>query len=812
MGYATDVGRGSEFNQDKLGFYRPDDPRLANLAGSIYVVADGMGTRERGSALADQAIRALVRAYYAAVRDHGPAEALAVAMGAADRSLRQSLTENPDPGDAGVTVAALVVRGEEVIAGHAGDCRAYLVRDGTAYRLTDDSAITSYLGRGTAPEPAISDRVAIGPGDRILLCTDGLHQLVPEEQVGSVVAGHGAQEAADKLIGLANGRGGWDNITAVVVAPFATAATAPRPVPPPAAPTATEIPWRTVALVTAPILLVAALVLLVPWSSIGQQLSQVRLGGVSPAATLVAAVTLVPESTVPPTPTEPPTPTAPTVVLLIDLSLETADNARQYALSNGLELEEVKQYSATVQPGFVISQSPRQGAELKPGDTLQIAVSLGPPPPPTRAPVRRPIVAPTVAPPSPTLVLAPTTVPSPTPVPVDPDDDKPKPRPTQPPPPAPTDKPEPPTPKPDLPTPKPEPTDLPLGAPAASQAKIEPGRVRGLAAPAPMPAPAVAAPMATSWWSRIRSVLTDIAAGVMRALTPGDDMTRAPAPAGVASAGSPVRPMAPFTSTLTATPVLTPTVTVTATATLTATVAATATLTNTATATLTSTATVTTTATSTLTPSATWTVDPNITPTATLTATATLTPTSTFTPTPTFTPTRTPTSTPTATNTPTNTPTPTPTPTFTPAPAYLPKAMKGYWLQCVEPWPGIDDPEPNDSPATAIDVCSGMEYRGHLWRPSGPPDIQDWFELVILRRVDLWVTLQVPTAANGDYDVGVYEAQPGGGYRLLDRSTGGPGQNENVTIGGLTPGRYWIQIWGQGQQIEAPYRLRWEAR
>jgi serine/threonine protein phosphatase PrpC len=755
LGYATDIGRGSEFNQDKLGFYRPDDPRLMDLAGSIYVVADGMGTRERGTALADLAIRAVVRAYYAAVRDHGRGEALAVAVSAADRALRQSLAENPDPGDAGVSLAAAVVRGEELIVGHVGDCRAYLVRDGRAYRLADDAGVATYLGRGSAPEPTVSDRIAIGPGDRLLLCTDGLHQLVTDDQIGPVVAGATAQEASDRLIAQANARGGWDNITAVVVAPFATATVAPRPVAAPPTAVASEIPWRTVAVVVAPILIVAALAFLVPWGALLDQWRASAVARGNPAPTVFPAITVVAEATegptVPPTPTELPTPTVPVVVLLTDLTGETVENARQYARTNGLVLEEIKQFSANVRPGFVISQSPKRGAQTKAGDTVQVAISLGPPPAASRTPVRRPLFRPTAAPSATAVLAAPTVMASPTSAPSGGGQEKPKPeppQPTQPPPPPPTEKPQPPTPKPDLPTPGPQPSEEPLAPLTGPSAGAH--RVRGLAAPLPATRAPATEP---SPWDRLARALAALARW-------WHDMVGGPA--AVPSAAPVAFVQAPAQASGTPTSALTPTATITSTGTITV--------------------------------------------TATITPTVTLTPTATDTPTPTPTPTDTPTPTPTATNT----PTPTPTPTFTPAPAYLPKVLRGQWLLCTEPWRGIDDPEPNDSPPTAVLLCDREWYTGRLYRSTGPPDLQDYYVILMKARGTLRVNLDVPSTTD-DYDVGVYDLQAGT-YRLLLRSTGTAGQDEEVVLTGLAPGRYWLQIWGQGRQIEAPYRLKWEAK
>jgi serine/threonine protein phosphatase PrpC len=773
LGYATDIGRGSEFNQDKLGFYRPDDPRLMSLAGGIYVVADGMGTRERGAALADQAIRALVRAYYSAVRDHGRAEALAIAISAADRNLRQSLTENPDPGDAGVTLAAAVVSGEELVVGHIGDCRAYLVRDSRAYRLADEAGTAAYLGRGAAPEPVVSDRITIGPGDRLLLCTDGLYQLVTDEQIGPIVAGNGAQDAAEKLIAQANARGGWDNITAVVVAPFATATVAPKPVPAPVIPTANDIPWRTVAMVTAPILAVAALVLLVPWGGLldGIQ-SNLRAQAAATPVIVVTAIPLVTEEpTATPTEAE-PTATVPTMVQLKDLTADTLDNALLWAAANGVVLDEIRQYSNTVQPNFIISQSPPRGTALNPGDKVQVAISLGPAPAATRTPTRRAILRPTFTAVPPTPVLGLPTVEATwtlTPEPVGTDDDnRPRPpQPSQPPPPQATDKPEPPTPKPEPPTPKPEPSEEGFAPPHS-------GRVRGLAAPLHANPVPHAAP-APTLWDRVHRALLGLAQLWRQAF-------------GGTPAGKAVPAAAPFPVSARAAQ-------------------------ETATADVTGTADVTSTPTETATPTIELTVTGTITATGTITGTATITPTETLTPTatPTDTSTPTPTDTPTPTPTATNTSTPTATPTFTPAPAYLPEVSRGHWLQCTEPWPGIDDPESNDTPAVAVPICRDESYNGHLHRPSGVPDTEDWYVILVRRKGDLRALLKVPPAPAGDYDVILWTTKLGGGYRIVDGSRKPAGQDELLQVGGLDPGRYWLQIWGQGRQVEAPYRLTWNA-
>lgn len=689
FGFATDVGRGSTLNQDKLGYYVPDDPRLADIAGSIFVVADGMGSKERGAALADQAIRVLVRAYYAAVLEHGRTDAVAVALSAADGALRQELAERPDAADAGVALVAGVVRGDELVVGNVGDCRAYLVRDGLAYRLTDDASDGVHLGRGEPARPSVSDAIPLGPGDRVVLCSDGLYQLVADEQLAAAVADQAPQEAADKLVAQANARGGWDNITAVVVSPFAPSA---RPVPVAPAGSSSEIAWDKVALLSGAILVVAALAIFRPWRALGDLDVSGFLAAAPATATTAPSPTDAPTAaptaalpTTPPTATAPPTSERPRTPDVIGESLA---NARQALVASGLEIDEVRLYSDTVTPGFVMSQDPAGGTELDPGAVVQIAVSLGPAPPTRVVPTRPlPTFTPTLAP---TPTLEATAPPAPQPTEESRGGNRPAPPPTEPPPPPATEKPDPPTPK-----PAPPPLD-PLGGSAPSD--------------------------------RSAGGLVQASLVVMR---PRAALGQAP----------------------------------------TATVSA----------------------------------------TASVTATATITPTSTPTPTDTPTPTNTPTPTSTPTNTPTPTATPTPTPTPT-KPAYLPSVMQDHWALCTERWSIDDVTEPNDQRGSIRIkpmVCPGLSYEGRLYRGGVAPDTQDLFLLNARQAGGIVVTLAVPPASSGDYDVFVYpwngdDPVPGGEGRL------GPGRDEIVRLPNLPAGLYWVQIWGNGREIRELYSLRWD--
>src|SRR5262249_40134511 len=130
---------------------------------------------------------------------------------------------------------------DQVVIAHAGDSRAYLIRDGIAQRLTDDHSwvaeqqrrgiisaeeavdhplrhtITRALGGNPELIPDVT-RIRVAPGDRVILCTDGLTNEVAESDLDAILSrAADPQAAADSLVAAANEAGGRDNISVVVV-------------------------------------------------------------------------------------------------------------------------------------------------------------------------------------------------------------------------------------------------------------------------------------------------------------------------------------------------------------------------------------------------------------------------------------------------------------------------------------------------------------------------------------------------------------------------------------------------------------------
>jgi protein phosphatase len=142
----------------------------------------------------------------------------------------------------GTTCTALVLRGDEAFSGHVGDSRLYLVRDEHIERLSDDhslvnemvkqgliteeqarthedrNVITRALGLHEVVEVATWEApLPVRPHDRFLLCSDGLYDLVSDEEMKDLVVSETPYDAGERLVALAKERGGHDNITVAVL-------------------------------------------------------------------------------------------------------------------------------------------------------------------------------------------------------------------------------------------------------------------------------------------------------------------------------------------------------------------------------------------------------------------------------------------------------------------------------------------------------------------------------------------------------------------------------------------------------------------
>ncbi len=212
-----------------------EDAYLADDAHVLFAVADGMGGHRGGEVASRTAIEAL-RAASAAGR--GVQDAITSANDAVIERARgnQELT------GMGTTLTALVVAGgRQLLIGHVGDSRAYLIHEGVLRRITDDHSLVEELvreGRLTSeqadshPQRHVVTRALgvdpevevdlytfdVTPGDRVVLCSDGLTTMVRERDVERIARSEpDPQRAAEQLVDAANAAGGEDNTSIVVV-------------------------------------------------------------------------------------------------------------------------------------------------------------------------------------------------------------------------------------------------------------------------------------------------------------------------------------------------------------------------------------------------------------------------------------------------------------------------------------------------------------------------------------------------------------------------------------------------------------------
>ena len=233
----TDIGCEREINEDRYAVI--DSP-----SGRAWVVCDGMGGALGGELAAQLAIDAIRRALETGDYEDGT-EALRVSIEEANRVivLRR---QNPAFSGMGTTVVGAIVSDDEVVITHAGDSRAYLIREGVLQQLTTDhtyvqdlvdrGAITSeealshpqshVLTRCLGAEPRLQLDTQefwiwqVGdhePEDKLVLCSDGLYSLVSDPEIAEQVSKVSPQEACVQLIELAKSRGGYDNITLAIL-------------------------------------------------------------------------------------------------------------------------------------------------------------------------------------------------------------------------------------------------------------------------------------------------------------------------------------------------------------------------------------------------------------------------------------------------------------------------------------------------------------------------------------------------------------------------------------------------------------------
>jgi protein phosphatase len=213
----TDIGRVRRFNEDSLA---------ADAGRGFVALADGMAAAKGADVAATLATQTLVGLLVAAPHV-APRAAAHAAFSAANRAIRERARTDPALTGMGTTLAAAWYRGDRVCIAHVGDSRVYRWRTGRLERLTTDhsfvqaqltaGAMTSDEARASKSRHLVT-RVLVA-GDILLLCTDGLHDLVDDADLGNAleVLEPNLELAAATLVAMANDRGGRDNISVILV-------------------------------------------------------------------------------------------------------------------------------------------------------------------------------------------------------------------------------------------------------------------------------------------------------------------------------------------------------------------------------------------------------------------------------------------------------------------------------------------------------------------------------------------------------------------------------------------------------------------
>lgn len=235
----TNIGLKRNLNQDS---YECSDVPVGPLP-DLFVVADGMGGHKAGDYASRYTVDKL-REKVARAGEGTPREILEQALTEINTELREIADSSEEYQGMGTTCVAATLDGDKLMAANVGDSRLYLIRGETIRQITVDHSLVEemVLAGGLTEKNARShpdrniitralgadDRLEIDfftelikPGDRILLCTDGLTNMVEDDRILILVRrGATIEETARSLIEEANRSGGKDNITVILIDPF----------------------------------------------------------------------------------------------------------------------------------------------------------------------------------------------------------------------------------------------------------------------------------------------------------------------------------------------------------------------------------------------------------------------------------------------------------------------------------------------------------------------------------------------------------------------------------------------------------------
>jgi serine/threonine protein phosphatase PrpC len=239
----TDVGRKRANNEDNLISVVPENQQLLQNRGALFVVADGMGGHDLGEVASELTIQQVKDTYYHNLQSDIPTS-LRDAIKQANIAICQANEARREPGEhgygMGATCVAAVLHEQMLYAANVGDSRVYVLHESQLRQITRDHSIVAqmvergeitpaqvrthekrnqiYRSLGEKPELEVDlFTEPVQEGDTLILCTDGLWEMMEDEELGAIIEQYGPEESVQHLIARANEAGGTDNVTAIVV-------------------------------------------------------------------------------------------------------------------------------------------------------------------------------------------------------------------------------------------------------------------------------------------------------------------------------------------------------------------------------------------------------------------------------------------------------------------------------------------------------------------------------------------------------------------------------------------------------------------
>ena len=233
----SDTGRRRSCNQDYM--FASVEP--VGIFPDLFLLADGMGGHRAGDLASKMAVEGFVE-FSENARTMSPIQAMEDGLQYVNHIVYEKALSDPDYEGMGTTYVCCYMDGEQLYVENVGDSRLYIIGDGIRQVTQDHSFVAEMVRMGIiTPEEALvhperhvitravgtSDtvkadmfEVEIHPGEKVLMCSDGLYNMVPDNIIEDTVREMGMEEAAKALVQYANDAGGNDNITIIIVDPF----------------------------------------------------------------------------------------------------------------------------------------------------------------------------------------------------------------------------------------------------------------------------------------------------------------------------------------------------------------------------------------------------------------------------------------------------------------------------------------------------------------------------------------------------------------------------------------------------------------